>query len=183
MSINKNYLFQSKRLGFRNWIEGDILQMAEINADAKVMAYFPSTKTTDETREFILRMQKQFLEKGFCYFAVDKLENGEFIGFIGLSEQTYESDFTPCVDIGWRLKFSEWNTDFATEGAQRCLEFAFSTLNLDRIVAVAPVANLRSEKVMINIGMKKVKEFKHPLLKDITHLEKCVLFERLAHDA
>jgi RimJ/RimL family protein N-acetyltransferase len=88
MSENKHYLFQSKRLGFRNWIESDIQQMAEINADARVMAYFPNIKTMDETREFILRMQQQFSKKGFCYFAVDKLENGEFIGFIGLSEQT-----------------------------------------------------------------------------------------------
>jgi RimJ/RimL family protein N-acetyltransferase len=78
------------------------------------------------------------------------------------------------------LKFSEWNNGYASEGAQRCLDFSFSTLQLKRIVAVAPLVNLRSEKVMINIGMKKVKEFMHPLLKDVPRLEKCVLFESIA---
>ena len=59
-------------------------------------------------------MQNQFAEKGFCYFAVDKLENSEFIGLICLSEQTFEADFTPCIDIGWRLASAEWNKGNAT---------------------------------------------------------------------
>ena len=84
MEITDNYLFVSERLGFRNWKKTDIKIMSGINADPIVMNYFPSVKTVNETIAFIERMQKQFTEKGFCYFAVDILESNELIGFIGL---------------------------------------------------------------------------------------------------
>src|SRR5947207_3093976 len=126
MTVINKYVFQSGRLGFRNWLTEDIKIMAEINADKKVMEFFANTQSKKQTIEFVERMQNQFSKKGFCYFAVDKFENNEFIGFIGLSEQTFEADFTPCIDIGWRLKRSEWNKGYATEGAKQCLDFAFN---------------------------------------------------------
>ncbi|MEQ6118664.1 GNAT family N-acetyltransferase [Reichenbachiella sp. MALMAid0571] len=71
MQLNRQYIFKSERLGFRNWVESDTAKMAEINSDPKVMEYFPGIPDFEQTVEFIERMQKQFLEKGFCYFAVD----------------------------------------------------------------------------------------------------------------
>ncbi len=106
MSGQKEYLFSSERLGFRNWKTEDAAIMAEINADKEVMEFFPAIQTKDQTLLFIERMQKEFSEKGFCYFAVDHLKTNELIGFIGIHEQTFEADFTPCIDIGWRLKRS-----------------------------------------------------------------------------
>jgi RimJ/RimL family protein N-acetyltransferase len=127
--------------------------------------------------EFIERMQEQFILEGYCYFAVDKLYNNEFIGFIGLSKQTFESDFTPCIDIGWRLKRNEWTKGYATEGAERCLNFAFEHLQIKKLNAMAPIANVRSELVMKKIGMKKVKTFEHPKLVGNERLQQCVLYE------
>lgn len=173
----KPYIFKSERLGFRNWFSADIEQLSEINADPTVMEFFPGLPTKAQTIEFIERMQKQFVEKGFCYFAVDKLEDGEFIGFIGVSEQTFESDFTPCMDIGWRLSAKEWNKGFATEGAKKCLDYAFNQLKLEKVISICPKINLPSENVMKKIGMKKVKEFDHPKLLNDDRLRECVLYE------
>lgn len=175
--MNREYLFQSKRLGFRNWQESDIEMMAQINSDKDVMEFFPAIQSVKQTRDFVKRMQKQFAEKDFCYFAVDKLEDYRFIGFIGLSEQNYEADFTPCIDIGWRIKREEWGKGFATEGAKRCIDYAFYDLSLKKIYAVAPVVNAKSEHIMKKIGMRKTKEFKHPLLKADKKLQDCVLYE------
>jgi RimJ/RimL family protein N-acetyltransferase len=177
MTIDETYLFQSERLGFRNWSTADIEIMSEINADPKVMEFFPSTQTREQTINFIERMQKQFAEKGFCYFAVDKLEDRQLIGFIGINTQTFESDFTPCNDIGWRLKSSEWNKGYATEGAKRCLAYAFGELGIEKIYSIAPKVNLKSERIMLNLGMKKIKHFIFPLLKGDKRLEECVLYE------
>ncbi len=176
---DKTYIFTSARLGFRNWLATDLEEMVAINADKAVMEFFPRLATKEETANFIQRMQKQWTDKGFCYFAVDQLENNEFIGFIGLSEQTFEAHFTPCIDIGWRLRKTAWNQGFATEGAARCLEFAFYDLNLQKVVAVAPKINVRSEQVMKKIGMKKLGEFEHPLLGDCERLKDCVLYEKV----
>lgn len=177
MNDTKKYIFTSDRLGFRKWTSTDIDKIHQINSDEKVMEFFPNIPTIEQTIEFVERMQKQFENKGFCYFAVDKLEDNEFIGFIGLSEQTYEADFTPCVDIGWRIKSSEWNKGFASEGARKCLEYALNELKLESIYSIAPKINKKSEHIMTKIGMKKQYEFEHSLLVKFEQLKTCVLYK------
>ncbi len=177
MNHTNKYIFTSERLGFRNWELEDIDKMQEINADEKVMEFFPSIPTREQTKEFVESMRAQFYDKGFCYFAVDKLEDHEFIGFIGLSEKTFEADFTPCVDIGWRIKSSEWNKGFATEGAKKCLEYALNNLKLEAVYSMAPKVNIKSEHIMIKIGLKKQDEFEHPLLLNNERLKTCVLYK------
>ena len=171
-----DYIFTSKRLGFRNWKTTDVHLLFDINADENVMQFFPSIQTREQTESFIDRMQNQYKEKGFCYFAVEILETNQFIGFIGLSEQKFKADFTPAIDIGWRLNPNFWHKGYATEGAKRCLEFGFHQLKLKEIIATAPTINLPSITVMQKIGMQKVKSFKHPLLKEYSELETCVLY-------
>ena len=121
--MSDKYLFTSERLGFRNWIDSDTPKMIDISSDPDVMEFFPATTTQIQTVEFIDKMKLMYIEKGYCYFAVDQLKTESFIGFIGLCHQTYESQVTPNVDIGWRLNKKYWNNGFATEGAKRCLEY------------------------------------------------------------
>lgn len=174
--INKNYLFKSERLGFREWLTEDIPKMADINSDPDVMKFFPIVLDFKQTEEFILKMQNQYLAKGYCYFAVDLLVNEEFIGFIGLSDQVFEAEFTPCVDIGWRLNKNYWNNGYATEGAKRCLSYAFNNLKFSSIYAIAPKINIKSIEVMKKIGMKESMIFKHPKLLENVRLETCVVY-------
>lgn len=176
MNTTKNYIFTSERLGFRNWIEDDIKKMAYLNNNPNVMAFFPSIPSFEETKAFVERMQQQFSENNNCYFTVDLLEKNVFIGFIGLSNKDFKSDFTPCIDIGWRLSEKYWYKGYATEGAKACLEFGFKQLKMKQIVAIAPKINLNSEKVMKKIGMKKLKDFNHPLLVNDNLLRECVLY-------
>ena len=176
MTTIKRYIFTSDRLGFRNWMKEDIAILSELNADKEVMKYFPATQTKEQTVLFIERMQQEFEEKSYCYFAVETLHNLELIGFIGIHEQTFEADFTPCVDIGWRLKRSAWKQGFASEGAKRVLQYAFNELKLDAIYSIAPEINLPSENVMKKIGMKKLRTFDFSLLKD-NRLKSCVLYQ------
>lgn len=171
------YIFISERLGFRNWEIADVDAMTQINLDEAVMEFFPSTLSKEQTADFIIRMSNQFAKNGFCYFAVDKLIDNELIGFIGISEQSYAAPFTPCIDIGWRIKSNEWNKGYATEGAKRCLEFAFTELKLKEIFAIAPTVNKKSESIMLKIGMQKQYEFVHPLLAQNEHLKNCILYK------
>ncbi|NRF42029.1 GNAT family N-acetyltransferase [Pedobacter foliorum] len=177
MSTNEFYIFKSARLGFRNWLEADVDKLTDINQDPQVMEFFPGLQSQERTRQFVKRMKSQFQEKGFCYFAVEELSTNEFIGFIGLSVQNFESDFTPCIDIGWRLHTEKWNQGFATEGALRCIDYGFNDLKLKVIHAIAPKANASSVRVMQKIGMKELKRFHHPLLASNEKLQECVLYE------
>jgi RimJ/RimL family protein N-acetyltransferase len=170
------YLFTSNRLGFREWNSDDLPIMASINADPKVMEFFPSIQSVSQTEDFIKRNQRMFAENRFCYFAVELLETNELIGFIGLSQLTFESSFTPCVDIGWRIGFKYWNCGYATEGAKRCLQYAFEDLKLKEVFSVAPVINVKSIAIMHKIGMLERTHFEHPLLNSFDYLKKCALF-------
>ena len=174
--MKTDYLFKSERLGFRNWHKEDLTEFAKLNADLDVMEHFPKPLTKVETSEFIERLQKHFLKNGYNYFATEILKTGELIGFIGLAYQDYESDFTPATDIGWRLKKSAWGNGYATEGAKRCLDFAFRELNLDRIISTCTKKNTRSENVMIKIGMEKAVEFDHPRLKEYPEHQKSICY-------
>ena len=69
--MKPEYLFESERLGFRNWVDSDIQSMIKISGDAEVMKNFPAIATPAHTTVSIERMQKMYAEKGFYYFAVD----------------------------------------------------------------------------------------------------------------
>ena len=170
------YLFTSKRLGFRNWNIDDISAMAAINANPEVMKYFPSIHDKARTSAFIMRMQKQSQELGYCYWAVEELDKRILVGFIGLSYQDYETRWSPFIDIGWRLGEKYWGQGYASEGAKSALEYGFSALSLKKIYAVAPAINIRSINVMKKIGMIKEGEFQHPLLHDYPDLERCTTY-------
>lgn len=55
---------------------------------------------------------------GYGLWAVQIRDNGEFIGFVGLSAPAWDAAFTPCTEIGWRLARSAWGHGYATEAAQ-----------------------------------------------------------------
>lgn len=175
--MNNTYIFSSERLGFRNWMESDIVKMAEINAKPEVMEFFPNIQTYENTVAFVERMQQLFASTGFCYFAVDTLDDKELIGFIGLAEQDFKSEFTPFIDIGWRLDTTAWNKGYATEGAKACLKYGFSILKLEKIYSFTPSINIKSEQVMKKIGMKKITYFDFPLFVNDARLKECVLYE------
>ncbi len=170
------YLFKSERLGFRNWKLSDIPKMAAISGDEEVMRYFPNTQDEAHTSKFVHKMRAMYAEKGYCYFAVDELSSGELIGFIGLCDQEYEAAFTPCVDLGYRLARKFWGKGYATEGAAKCLEYAFEMAGLKEVVAVCVTTNTPSENVMKKIGMTYDSNFIHPYLKGHPDLEECVLY-------
>jgi ribosomal-protein-alanine N-acetyltransferase len=170
------YLFQSERLGFRQWQTSDLPTFIEMNADAEVMRFFPAPLGAEESIALAERIIKGIEEYGYGFFAVDRREEGDFIGFIGLINTTFESHFTPCVEIGWRLRKEFWNKGYATEGAKRCLQYGFETLKLDEIYSFTPSPNLPSARVMQKIGMQQVGTFEHPRITDGHPLKIHVLY-------
>ena len=171
------FLFSTERLGFRPWLDSDLPALIELNQNPLVMKYFPSVQTKSKCEDFISRMKKQQESTGYCYFFVAELTSGNFVGFIGLSQQIFDSDFTPAVDIGWRLLPEFWGMGIATEGAKACLQYAWNDLGIEKIISIAPSVNTPSLSVMKKIGMKKVKSFNHPLLQEFPELQPCELYQ------
>jgi len=173
----KNYLFKSARLGFRDWKPSDHALFAAMNKRDDVMEFFPFRRTDEESANSIKIFQDHLKERGFTYFAVDNLEQNEFIGFIGMKYQDYPSPYTPFVDIGWRLRPKFWGKGLATEGAKSCLEFAFKELELKAIFSVTTWNNAPSISVMKKIGMQKIGEFVHPNMAANHDLQPMVVYK------
>lgn len=175
--MERKYIFKSSRLGFRNWRSEDLEEFASMNNDLDVMEYFPKPLSKNESEKLMKRMQVHYEKNGYTYFATERLDTGELIGFVGLSYQEYKTEFTPAIDIGWRLKKDAWGRGYATEGARRCLTLGFNELGLEKIVSTCTVGNNKSEHVMKKIGMIKKGEFNHPELTEFPDFEKCIWYE------
>ena len=170
------YLFTTPRLGFRRWQASDLDAFTAINSDPEVMRFFQKPLLKKDTLAMMERMERLYEEKGFCYFAVEHLADQSLIGTIGLGWKTFEADFTPTVDLGYRIGKAWWNQGFSTEGAAACLDYA-RQLQIPKVVAMASLGNSASIQVMKKIGMQYWKEFDHPDLQDSPSIQRCSLYQ------
>jgi len=168
---------ETPRLILRDWKEEDIQPFADMNSNSHVMRYFLKSLTEKESLEFHNRIQDEFSQYGYGLYAVEKKEDGAFIGYTGFHNITFDVDFAPGVEIGWRIKYEDWNKGYATEAAKACLLYAKEHLPFHVIWSFTSISNKSSERVMQKIGMEKVKEFPHPLLPDSHLLKEHVLYK------
>jgi RimJ/RimL family protein N-acetyltransferase len=172
----------TERLELRRWRASDHTPFVRINADPRVMEHFPALLNPAESSEMITRMEAHFIHHGFGLWAAELRATGEFIGFIGLNIPTFESHFTPCIEIGWRLAPEFWGRGLATEGARAVLDYAFTGLASTEIVAFTVPANQRSRRVMEKLAMTHdpVDDFDHPRLPEGHPLRRHVLYRKTA---
>ncbi len=173
-----DYVIATQRLGLRNWKTSDEEPFVAMGKDSEVMHHFPKLLSGEETIGLIRRLQNHFSEYGYCYFAVEVLETGEFIGFTGLANQTWESEYTPCVDLGWRLKRSAWGKGYATEAAKASLNAAFQQFDLKEVYAFATDTNHPSMHIMEKIGMEYIGKVQHPLIEGDSRFMHCVVYNK-----
>jgi RimJ/RimL family protein N-acetyltransferase len=171
---------RTERLLLRRWRPKDRDPFARLNADAHIVEFLPHPLSREESDAAADRIQNHFQQRGFGLWAVEIPGAAEFAGFIGLSVPRFESHFTPCVEIGWRLAAEHWNHGYATEGARAALDFASASLQLPEVVSFTVPENLRSRRVMEKIGMtyRPSDGFDHPLLPEGHRLKRHVLYRK-----
>jgi RimJ/RimL family protein N-acetyltransferase len=169
---------QTPRLQLRPWRDEDLAPFAELNADPRVMEFFPKALDRPESDMAAARIREHFARHGFGLWAVEVPGVADFIGFVGLAIPRFEAHFTPCVEIGWRLAREQWGRGYATEAARAVLSFGFRDLGLDEIVSFTTMANRRSRAVMERIGMSRspADDFDHPALPEGHPLRRHVLY-------
>ena len=101
---------------------------AALNADPRVMEFYPDVLTREESDALADRIQQGFAKHGFGLWALEIPGRTAFAGFVGLSVPRFEAAFTPCVEVGWRLGAEHWGQGYATEAARAVLVHGFGTL-------------------------------------------------------
>ncbi len=178
---------KTKRLILRQWKDEDFEPFAQMNADPRVMEYFPSVLTREESIQMAKRMQSKIEERGWGWWAVSAPGVAEFIGFIGMNnvdKSIFPVHFAPTIEIGWRLALDYWGKGYAVEGAEMVLEYGFQTLNIDQIVAFTSAQNMRSRRIMEKIGMHHdpKDDFDNPKIKENDQLRRHVLYRLNANE-
>lgn len=167
---------ETDRLRLRAWQESDREPFAALNADPVVMEHFPACLSRAESDAFIDRTEVHWQQLGFGLWAVEQKSDRAFIGMIGLKQVPFEADFTPAVEIAWRLAQPFWGQGLAAEGAKAALQFGFEQLQLETIVSFTAVCNQRSQRLMQRLGLQPVGTFEHPALPEGDRLRTHVLY-------
>jgi RimJ/RimL family protein N-acetyltransferase len=81
--------------------------------------------------------------------AIERGADGAFLGWCALSRwnPTHRS-----AAIGYVLDDAAWGRGYATEAARAVLEWAFTTLDLNRVQAETDTRNLASARVLEKLG-------------------------------
>lgn len=168
---------QTQRVILRQWRAEDRPLFAAMNADPQVMEFFPSTLDTSQSDALVDRFSGDIESSGWGFWAAERIDTNEFIGFIGINYSADGLPFAPCVDIGWRLARQHWGLGLASEGARGAMDYAFGQANLSQLVSMTPICNKSSERVMQKLGMvKQTMNFMHPALPDDHPLQEHLLY-------
>jgi RimJ/RimL family protein N-acetyltransferase len=159
---------RTDRLMLRGWRHADRGRFAELNADPQVAEFLGGPLDRDASDALVDRILVRWDSDGHGLWAVERVEDGRFLGFVGLAAPSFDAVFSPCVEVGWRLAREAWGRGYATEAARAALRFGFVELDLDEIVSFTTVANVRSRAVMERLGMTRdpVDDFDHPSFPD-----------------
>ena len=171
-------MLETERLILRRWQDSDREPFAEMNADSRVMEFFPDLLTREESDQLIESIESHFDNRGFGLFATELKAEKKLIGFIGLHVASFQAHFTPCVEIGWRIGVPHWGKGLATEGSREVIRYAFDWLRLENLVSFTVPENVASRRLMEKLGMTHdpAEDFDHPRLPPGHRLRRHVLY-------
>lgn len=122
-----------------------------LNSDPEVVRYTgdgPLLNLLEAENLVRERLIPQFAQYKMSRFTT-LLKDGTYIGWCGLKYFPENGE----VDLGYRFMKKYWGQGYATESSQAMLEYGFTTLSLNRIVARAMPDNVGSIKVLQKLGM------------------------------
>lgn len=142
---------ETERLRLRMWREEDLEMYAEICADLDVMKYLGGRALTRaEAWRHMAVLVGHWTLKGFGHWVVEEKSSGKSIGRLGFLQMEEWPDF----EIGWTLGRASWGKGYATEGAQRALDYAFDEMGREHVISMIHPENAPSIRVAERLGEK-----------------------------
>jgi RimJ/RimL family protein N-acetyltransferase len=147
-------MIETKRLQLRGWKAGDDALLHEHCNTPAVMRWLGGVKTRELMSEIAAKFATWQEEHGHTFWVVERKEDRAFFGFCGLKiANDPGSPVEGELEIGWRLREDAWGQGYAKEAASASLDFAFSTLGAERVVALTVPGNAPSWGLMERLGM------------------------------
>ncbi len=155
---------RTHRLLLRPFNEGDKDAIFRIFSNPRVMRYWdgPAWASAAQADRFVVVSRKIEDEGSGARLAVTQAANGQLLGQCSLFSwnPTYRS-----AEVGYCFDDAVWGQGYATEALGALLQWAFDTLNLNRVQAALDTRNPASARVLEKLGF----------LREGTHLEDCIV--------
>lgn len=150
-------ILETERLYLRELTQADFSDLAEILQDPEVMYAYEHDFTDQDVQAWLDRQLARYQKYGFGLWAVILKDTGEMVGQAGLTMQPCENQ--EVLEVGYLLKKRFWHQGYAREAAKACKEYAFQTLEAEKVHAIVKISNAASIQVAESIGMEVEKEF------------------------
>ncbi len=171
------FALQTERLILRDWEERDLEPFAAMCADPRVMETLGPVMDATAVAALIERVKAIAAEYGHTFWALERREDGAFLGWCGLI-RGQDGPIQGKAEIGWRLAHHAWGRGYAREAAQATLDWGFHHLEDDAIWAITAAINHRSWGLMERLGMTRRPElaFDHPRVEEASALKPHVTY-------
>jgi ribosomal-protein-alanine N-acetyltransferase len=150
MSLHAPTLSTS-RLSLRPFTEADVDALFALHSSAHVLRYWDAPPWEERARaeRFIAACRQMEDEGTGARLAVDRLSDGDFLGWCSLTG--WNPDYR-SASLGYVFDAAAWGHGYATEAARALLEWAFDTLDLNRVQAETDTRNGASARVLGKLG-------------------------------
>ena len=149
MEMNEVTL-ETERLVLRWFREDDLEDLCRITSDPEVMKFLGDGEPMD--RMLTWRQMATFMGhwyfRGYGIWAVEEKSSGRVIGRIGFMNPVG----WPGFELGWTLARDSWGKGYATEGARRALEYAFTDMKREHVISLIEPTNTASIRVAERLG-------------------------------
>jgi ribosomal-protein-alanine N-acetyltransferase len=141
----------TERLRLRPFGDADADALYALHSNAYVLRYWDSPPWTERARadRFIANCRQLAEEGSGARPAIERASDGAFLGWCGLTQ--WNPDYR-SASLGYCLGEAAWGQGFATEAAGAVLQWAYDTLDLNRVQAEADTRNAASARVLEKLG-------------------------------
>lgn len=144
----------TSRLKLRPLVAGDADSLAEVLSDPASMRWYPHPFSRAEVEGWIARAQQRIETDGVSLWAVERQQDGAFLGDCGLLVQ--ELDGQRVLEVSYHVLPRWQRQGIATEAAQGCLVHARDVLRARALHAFVRPENEPSRRVAARLGMQVV---------------------------
>lgn len=150
-------MIATERLILRRWRDEDAAAHHAMCANPDVARYFGPSPTLDESREAVARQNEIAETYGSCFWAIERRADARFVGWCGIKPGAVDTPIADQPEIGWSLARDAWGQGLAIAAARAALAYFWTArVEAPRVYAITVPANLRSQTVMIRLGMTRL---------------------------
>ncbi|WP_234534482.1 GNAT family N-acetyltransferase [Paenibacillus pseudetheri] len=137
----------TERLHLRKMKVSDSPSLFKVWSDPEVTEFMNIDCFTDESqaKDMIKFLDEFSLENKAIRFSIIEMESNEIIGSCGFNSLDFENE---KAEIGYDIARAFWGRGYASEAISALLDYAFSTLKLNRIEGKVEPENVNSVKVL-----------------------------------